>query len=98
VDFSDQESSIISYLRKGRSGRDPVLVVFNFTPVARMNYRVGVPEGGFWREVLNSDGREYGGEGFGNLGGLEALNEPCHHRSHTLLLTLPPLGAVVFKK
>jgi 1,4-alpha-glucan branching enzyme len=98
VDFSDQEASIISYLRKGRSGREPVLVVFNFTPVVRMNYRVGVPEGGFWREVLNSDAREYGGEGFGNLGGLEALNEPCHNRNHSLLLTLPPLGAVMFKK
>ncbi len=98
VDFSDQEASVISYLRRGRSGRDTVLVVLNFTPVPRLYYRVGVPEGGFWREVLNSDAREYGGEGFGNFGGIEAVPEPCHHRSHSLLMTIPALGVVVFKK
>lgn len=98
VDFSDQESSVISYLRKGRSGRDMVLVVFNFTPMARYDYRVGVPEGGYWREALNSDAAEYAGEGFGNLGGLEAQNVPCHHRGHSLVMTLPPLGMVAFKK
>ncbi len=98
VDFSDQESSVISFLRKGRSGRDLVLVVLNFTPVLRSNYRVGVPEGGYWREMLNSDAREYGGDGFGNMGGIEATAEHCHNRSHSLLITLPPLGIVVFKK
>ena len=98
VDFSDQEASVISYLRKGRSGRDTVLVVFNFTPVARLNYRVGVPEGGSWREILNSDAREYGGEGYGNLGGIEAEGMACHHRGHSLVMTIPPLGVVVFKK
>ena len=98
VDFGDQESSVISFLRKGRSPGDVVLVVCNFTPVPRLNYCVGVPEAGFWRELLNSDARDYGGEGYGNLGGVEALAVPCHHRSHSLLLTLPPLGIVVFKK
>jgi len=98
VDFSDQDASVISFLRKGRSGGDTVLVVFNFTPVPRLNYRVGVPQGGRWKEVLNSDAREYGGEGYGNFGGLEATSEPCHYRSHSLLLTAPPLGVVVFKK
>ncbi len=98
VDFSDQEASVISYLRKGRSNRETVLVVCNFTPVARMNYRVGVPEGGFWREILNSDAQEYGGDGFGNFGGIEAAAHPCHHRSHSLLMTIPPFGMVVFKK
>jgi 1,4-alpha-glucan branching enzyme len=98
VDFSDQEAGVISFLRKGRSGRDTVLAVFNFTPVPRLNYRVGVPGGGFWREALNSDAKEYGGEGFGNFGGLEATAEPCHNRSHSLLVTIPPLGMVVFKK
>jgi 1,4-alpha-glucan branching enzyme len=98
VDFSDQESSIISFLRKGRSTRDTVLVVCNFTPVPRLNYRVGVPEGGFWKELLNSDASDYGGDGFGNFGGQVALAEPYHHRSHSLLLGLPPLGIVVLKK
>ena len=98
VDFSDQDTSTISFLRKGRSDGSTVLAVFNFTPVPRMNYRVGVPEGGFWREILNSDALDYGGEGFGNFGGLEATPEPCHHRSHSLLITLPPLGVVLFRK
>jgi 1,4-alpha-glucan branching enzyme len=98
VDFSDQESSVICFIRKGRATRDTVLVVCNFTPVLRLNYRVGVPEGGFWRELLNSDAGDYGGEGYGNFGGLEATVVPCHHRSHSLLLTLPPLGIVMFKK
>ena len=98
VDFSDQEASVICFIRKGRSTLDTVLVVCNFTPVPRLNYRVGVPEGGFWRELLNSDARDYGGDGYGNFGGHEATVEPCHHRSHSLLLTLPPLGIVVFKK
>jgi len=98
VDFGDQEASTISFLRKGRSGSDTVLAVFNFTPVPRMNYRVGVPEGGFWKELLNSDALDYGGEGYGNFGGLEATPVPCHHRAHSLLITLPPLGMVVFKK
>ncbi len=98
VDFSDQEQSIISYLRKGRSARDVFLVVCNFTPVPRFNYRVGVPEGGWWREVLNSDAAEYGGEGLGNSGGAGAASEAFHGRPYSLSLTLPPLGIVVFKK
>jgi 1,4-alpha-glucan branching enzyme len=98
VDFSDQESSVISFLRRGRLPGDTVLVVCNFTPVPRMNYRVGVPEGGFWRELLNSDANDYGGYGFGNFGGRDALAEPYHHRSHSLLLALPPISIVVFKK
>jgi 1,4-alpha-glucan branching enzyme len=98
VDFSDQEGSVISYLRKGRSPRDKALVVFNFTPVARYNYRVGVPEGGFWREVLNGDAEVYGGNGSGNFGGVEADAEPRHNRSHSLVIAIPPLSMVVFKK
>jgi 1,4-alpha-glucan branching enzyme len=98
VDFSDQEASTISFLRKSRSGGGTVLAVFNFTPVPRMNYLVGVPEGGFWKEVLNSDALDYGGEGYGNFGGVEASHVSCHHRSQSLLITLPPLGMVLFKK
>jgi 1,4-alpha-glucan branching enzyme len=98
VDFSDQDSSVISYLRKGRSGHDAVLVVLNLTPVPRLNYQVGVPEGGQWRELLNSDAAEYGGSGFGNFGGGNAAPIPMHGRGHSLSLTLPPFGIVVFKK
>jgi 1,4-alpha-glucan branching enzyme len=98
MDFADYESSIISFLRKGRSTGDAVLVICNFTPVLRYNYRVGVPAGGFWRELLNSDATEYGGSGQGNLGGAEAAPVPSHGRDYSLSVTLPPLGMVVFKR
>lgn len=97
IDSSDWEGSIISFIRKGRSIKDIVLVVCNFTPVPRHNYRVGVPAGGFWKEVLNSDMKEYGGSGHGNFGGVEATPIPSHGRYHSLTLTLPPLGIVALK-
>ena len=96
VDFSYVEKSIVSYLRRGRSADDVVLVVCNCTPVPRYNYRVGVPFGGFWEEVLNSDAVDYGGSGVGNLGGVEAEQVPVHGRPWSLPLTLPPLGVVIF--
>ncbi len=98
VDFGDVDRSIISYLRKGKSTKDVFLIVCNFTPVPEWNYRIGVPEGGLWEEVLNSDGREYGGNGLGNSGAAEAMPHPFHGRSHSLSLTLPPLGILAFKK
>jgi 1,4-alpha-glucan branching enzyme len=96
VDCQDSESSVLSFLRKSRSG-ELVLGIFNFTPVPRSEYRVGVPRGGFWKEILNSDAAEYGGSGLGNLGGLEAHADPVHGRSHSLRMTLPPLSAVFFR-
>jgi 1,4-alpha-glucan branching enzyme len=96
VDCHDAESSIIAFLRKDRQG-NAVLVVCNFTPVPRDNYRVGVPSGGFWRECLNSDAREYGGSGHGNLGLVEAAPLPAHGRFHSLNLRLPPLAALFLK-
>jgi 1,4-alpha-glucan branching enzyme len=65
--------------------------------VPRTNYRVGVPSGGFWRELLNSDAPDYGGSSLGNLGGVEAENEPAHGRPYSLNLTLPPLAAVFLR-
>jgi 1,4-alpha-glucan branching enzyme len=75
-------------------GRGEVLVVVNFTPILRENYRVGVPRGGLWHERLNSDAREYGGGGQGNLGAVEAVPLPSHGRFHSLTLRLPPLGVL----
>ena len=75
-----------------------IVVVLNATPVPRFNYKIGVPFGGFWKEVLNSDAKEYGGDGFGNLGGQNAVPDFCHGRGHSLTLTLPPLGMVALKK
>ena len=99
VDINDYEESVIAFLRKGSSGASHAfLIICNFTPVARYGYRVGVPYGGFWREALNSDAREYGGSGHGNFGGAQADDVPRHGRSHSLLLTLPPLSVSIFKQ
>jgi 1,4-alpha-glucan branching enzyme len=97
VDFHDWEESVISYLRHGTEGDDSVLVVCNFTPVVRHNYIVGVPCGGYWRELLNSDAALYGGSGVGNLGGVEASPVATQGHFHSLSLTLPPLGIVYLK-
>ena len=70
---------------------------FNFTPVPRYNYLVGVDRPGDWTEIANSDAQEYGGSGMGNRGRATALAVPAHGRSHSLSLTLPPLGGVFFK-
>ncbi len=97
VDASDADNSAISFIRKGKSDDDIVLAVCNFTPVARYNHRVGVPRGGFWIELLNSDAKEYWGSGEGNLGSVEAAPIRFHGRPHSINLTLPPLAAVFFK-
>jgi 1,4-alpha-glucan branching enzyme len=98
IDCNDWEKSIVSFLRKGSSTKDTILVVCNFTPIPRNNYRVGVPLGGFWQEVLNSDSENYGGSGCGNFGGLESAPVSFHGEDHSLSLTLPPLGIVVLKR
>ena len=97
IDCNDSDSSVVSLLRKGHSTDDLVMAVCNFTPVPRLNYRVGAPRGGFWKEVLNSDAPIYGGSGMGNMGGAEAAPLSLHGRSHMLTLTLPPLSAVFLK-
>ena len=96
IDANDSNQSVASYLRKDRRGA-PVLVVINYTPVVRGGYHVGVPRGGEWREVLNSDALIYGGSGVGNLGSVHARAEASHGREHSLHLTLPPLGALFLK-
>jgi len=97
VDCNDADNSTISLIRKGRSSSDLILVVCNFTPVPRMGYRVGVPRGGFWKELLNSDSAFYGGSGLGNAGGVQAESVSFHGRPCSLCVTLPPLAAVYFK-
>jgi len=66
--------------------------------VPRAGYLVGVPTGGYWKELLNSDGAEYGGSNLGNAGGVEAIPESTHGRPYSLRLTLPPLGALFLKR
>jgi len=97
IDCSDVEDSTISLLRKAKDPNELVVAVFNFTPVPRHDYHVGVPRHGFWVELLNSDAGDYFGSGMGNFGGVEAQDFPTHGRPATLSLTLPPLGALFLK-
>ncbi|MCC7384280.1 MAG: 1,4-alpha-glucan branching protein GlgB [Deltaproteobacteria bacterium] len=92
----DADNSVLSFLRRPRNGA-PVLAIYNFTPVPRHGYRLGVPTGGGWHEILNTDGRPYGGSGLNNSGRIEASTEPMHGRPFCLQLTVPPLGAVFMK-
>jgi 1,4-alpha-glucan branching enzyme len=98
IDCCDAEASVLSLLRKSNSANDTLAIVCNFTPVPRYNYQIGVPEGGFWQEVLSSDAPLYGGNGQGNFGGVASVPVPCHGRDYMLTLTVPPLGLVAFKR
>ena len=97
VDCNDADNSTLSFIRKARSTNEIFLIACNFTPVPRPNYRVGVPRGGFWKEVINSDSTYYGGAGLGNQGGVQADSLPFHGRPYSLNLILPPLAAVFLK-
>jgi 1,4-alpha-glucan branching enzyme len=96
VDLHDAENSVLAFLRRSASG-GTVLVAANFTPVPREGYRLGVPAGGTWREIANSDATAYGGSGVGNLGAVDAEEVESHGRAFSLPLTLPPLGIVMLE-
>jgi 1,4-alpha-glucan branching enzyme len=98
LDFRDVHNSIISYVRRGERPEDELVVVLNFTPVAREAYRVGMPGPGRWRELLNSDAESYGGSNAGNFGSVETESVEAHGRPCSVCLRLPPLGAVVLKR
>jgi 1,4-alpha-glucan branching enzyme len=98
IDCNDLESSVISFLRRGQDPDEWVVAVFNWTPLVRAGYRVGVPEAGFYRELINTDAEAYGGGNIGNAGGLEADDVPAHGHLHSLNLTIPPLGALIVKR
>jgi 1,4-alpha-glucan branching enzyme len=97
VDCSDVQRSVISFMRRARNPADELLFVCNFTPVVRENYRVGVPQQGFWKELLNSDAPMYGGSGQGNFGGCGAAPLPIHGHPFSLNMTLPPLGVLIYQ-
>jgi 1,4-alpha-glucan branching enzyme len=98
IDCSDAENSVISYQRRvPEQQSSDIVVVCNNTPVPRANYRIGAPRSGFWREALNSDAREYGGSGHGNMGGVRTSPVPCHGYSQSLVLHLPPLAMIILK-
>jgi 1,4-alpha-glucan branching enzyme len=97
IDFHDKASSVITFMRKSFDGKEKVIVVCNFTPTPRYQYRIGVPEEGWYKEILNSDSSYYGGSNMGNAGEIAAEPLACHNRSFSLNLTLPPLAAVFLK-
>jgi 1,4-alpha-glucan branching enzyme len=96
IDGSNKEDSIVIYARKGQSEDDYVVVALNFTPIPRPNIRIGVPRSGTWRELLNSDAKEYGGSGQGNLGAVTSTPVPWQGRKNSIVVNLPPLAAVFF--
>ncbi len=97
IDANDSDNSIYSFMRKAKSSDEFIVVVSNFTPMPRAAYRVGVPQPGYYREILNSDAELYWGSNMGNAGGCHTQEIPCHGHFHSLSLTLPPLSTLMFK-
>jgi 1,4-alpha-glucan branching enzyme len=98
VDCNDNENSVVSVVRYARDRRDYLVHVFNFTPVPRAEYRIGVPEAGYYAELLNSDSAVYGGGNIGNGGGLWSEPVPAHGFDQSLRLKVPPLGCLYLKR
>ncbi len=97
IDFRDADSTVVSFLRKGLDSNSMLLFIFNFTPVPKIDYRIGAPVSGFYREILNSDAECFGGSNVGLEGGSFSEGIPCHGRPYSLKLTLPPLGMLILK-
>jgi 1,4-alpha-glucan branching enzyme len=97
IDCNDHAQSVLSYVRRGKNPLHQTVCVFNFTPVPRYNYRLGVSEEGYWEELLNTDSGIYGGSDMGNAGGVMAEKHPMHGQPYSLNLTLPPLSALLFR-
>jgi 1,4-alpha-glucan branching enzyme len=96
IDFHDADASVVAFFRRGSSGAVIIFIV-NATPIPRPNYKIGVPESGYFREILNTDASVYGGSNYGNLGGTWALNESWQGFNHSLVLNLPPLSVIAFQ-
>jgi len=97
IDANDSDNSVLSFVRRGKKPEDLIVAVVNATPVVRGGYRLGVPHPGFYREILNSDAIHYGGSNVGNMGGQQSADVPAQGRPHSLVLTLPPLAAILLK-
>jgi len=97
IDCHDADSGVLSFIRRAKNPEDFLVVVSNFTPIVRETYRVGVPEQGFYAEVLNTDASVYGGSNVGNLGGIQAHAVPWNGRDYSLSLRLPPLASLFLK-
>ncbi|MBL6447474.1 1,4-alpha-glucan branching protein GlgB [Fulvivirga sp. 29W222] len=97
IDIHDDANSVISFVRKGKSDTELILVMCNFTPIPRENYRVGVPKEGQWKEIFNSDDQAYGGSHVKNIGVITSEPFQSHGHDNSIVLTLPPLGVVYLK-
>jgi len=97
IDCNDVDASVLSYIRRGRDADRFVIVVCNFTPVVRSNYKVGVPRPGTYRELLNTDSAHYGGGNVGNWGAIAADGAPAHGHAQSVVLTLPPLATLILE-
>jgi 1,4-alpha-glucan branching enzyme len=98
IDAGDAEHSVLAFARRAEDETHPIVIACNFTPVPRHNHRLGVNFTGLYRELVNTDAREYGGSGQGNMGGVEATPAPHHGRPYSLNVTLPPLSAIFLKR
>jgi 1,4-alpha-glucan branching enzyme len=96
IDFHDADNSTVAFIRKSRQGEIVVFAV-NATPQVLHGYRLGVPQAGYYREIINTDAETYGGSNVGNMGGLHASDEPWQGRNHSLMIEVPPLATVAFK-
>lgn len=95
TDCQDADQSIINYVRRARDGTF-ILVILNFTPVPRTDYRIGVPTAGIYQEIFNSDSIYYGGSNIGNIGNITSRHEPWMYFSNSISITLPPLAGIIF--
>lgn len=97
IDFSDAVNSVLSFYRISSDKKQIILFTLNMTPTVRENYQVGVPEPGYWKEILNSDAEEYGGSGVGNMGGKTSEHIGCKNWENSVRVTLPPLAVNVYE-
>jgi 1,4-alpha-glucan branching enzyme len=98
VDFHDWEDSVIAFIRRAEDPKDFMLFCCNFTPVPRQTYEFGVPQEGFYEEVLNTDSELFGGSNIGNGGLVSSRPTPKHDRPYSIAVTLPPLAVVAFRR
>lgn len=97
IDHGDAKHSLFTFIRRSRSG-DTIIVAVNATPVPHEGYHLGVPEGGYYEEILNSDSELYGGANVGSCGGIPTQDHEAHGRPQSIQVNIPPLGTVIFKK
>ena len=97
IDCQNNNDCVLAYVRRAKDPNDFIVVALNLTPVPRVGYQLGVPQPGFYREVLNSDSQYYDGSNMGNANGAKTSRKPAQGREHSIRITLPPLAAVAFK-